>query len=239
MASSETDSPQGAPPGAAVPAPAASPQDVSALERALLEGLGVPDLHLPQGLTPELMETLGGVLRESVRGTMELLRVRSQTKSSVHADVTMIGAADVNPLKAAWDAEIALEHLLAPRREDTERRRPRAVLEAYQDLRLHDRGLAAGIHAAVAGLLARLAPETIERNAETPSALDQIMLGNKKARQWDLLLERYEDLSVQAKKDLWAPFEREFRRAYVAGQRGQEGSSAPATPSSARDVSEP
>src|SRR4051794_1236685 len=168
MASPDPDAPAGAPPAAPAPASnARAAEDVAPLERALLEGLGVPDLHLPQGLTPAVMETLGGVLRESVRGTMGLLRVRSQTKSSVHADVTMIGAADVNPLKAAWDAEVALEHLLAPRREDT---MPplRAVLEAYQDLRLHDRGLAAGIHAAVAGLLARLAPETIERDAETP-----------------------------------------------------------------------
>ncbi|MEO5701245.1 MAG: type VI secretion system-associated FHA domain protein TagH [Casimicrobiaceae bacterium] len=194
------------------------PIDRLALERAFLQGLGVADLHLPDGLTVELMRTMGALLRETTQGTIELLRVRAEAKSSLHADMTIIGFAAVNPLKAAWDADVALEHLLAPQRNDM-LDPVRAVKDAYDDLRLHDRGLAQAIHAAVSGLLTRFAPAELEKQAGEGSALGQLVPGSRKARLWDTLLERYEDFSIEAKQDFWSVFEQEFRRAYVAGQQ--------------------
>jgi hypothetical protein len=41
---------------------------------------------------------------------------------------------------------------------------------------------------------------------------------NRKARQWELLLELYEDIAKEAQEDFWSVFEREFRRAYSTGQ---------------------
>jgi len=195
--------------------------DCVTLERAFLRGLGVPDLHLPQGLTTDLMSSVGAILREGTQGTIELLRLRSEAKSSLHADMTMIGSAAVNPLKAAWDADVALEHLLAPQRNDM-MQAVRAVLDAYDDLRLHDRGLAAGIHAAVNGLLARFSPQEIEQRAGEATTLDRLVPGSLKARQWEVLLERYEDFSVEAKEDFWRAFELEFRRAYATGQQSRD-----------------
>ncbi|MEP7207317.1 MAG: type VI secretion system-associated FHA domain protein TagH [Casimicrobiaceae bacterium] len=197
---------------------AAPPIDRLALERAFLQGLGVADLHLPDGLTVELMQTMGGLLRETTQGTIELLRVRAEAKSSLHADMTIIGSAAVNPLKAAWDADVALEHLLAPQRNDM-LDPVRAVTDAYDDLRLHDRGLALAIHAAVSGLLTRFAPAELEKQAGEGSVLGQLVPGSRKARLWDTLLERYEDFSIEAKEDFWSVFEQEFRRAYAAGQQ--------------------
>ncbi|HZQ61231.1 MAG TPA: type VI secretion system-associated FHA domain protein TagH [Casimicrobiaceae bacterium] len=217
MADNDTPTP-GTPAAASGNSPGAPEAvDALALERAFLKGLGVPDLHLPQGLTTELMRNVGAILREATQGTIELLRLRSEAKSSLHADMTMIGSADVNPLKAAWDADVALEHLLAPQRNDI-MQPVRAVVDAYDDLRLHDQGLASGIHAAVNGLLARFAPDEIEQRAGAATALDRLVPGSHKARQWEVLLERYEDFSVEAKQDFWRAFELEFRRAYAAGQ---------------------
>lgn len=198
-----------------------NPPDPLALERALLQGLGVTDLHLPEGLTAPLMQTVGALLRETTQGTIDLLRLRAEAKSSLHADVTMIGARAVNPLKAAWDSDVALEHLLASQRNDM-MKPVRAVLDAYDDLRLHDRGLASGIQAAISGLLARFGPAEIEQRAGAASTLDHLLPGNRKARQWDLLIECYEDFSVEAKQDFWAVFEKEFRRAYISGQQAAE-----------------
>lgn len=188
------------------------------LQQALLDGLGVKDLPLPEGVTPELMQTIGALLRESMQGAIELLRLRAETKSSLHADMTMLGSRAINPLKAAWDADVALEHLLAPQRTDV-MKPVRAVVDAFDDLRMHDRGLAAGIEAAVRSLLERLSPEELERSAAGGSKLDSLLGGNRKAKQWDLLRERYDDLAVEGKQDFWAVFEKEFRRAYATGQR--------------------
>lgn len=200
---------------------AANAERLRALERALLEGLGIAESRLPGGLDAEFMTQLGQLLRETTRGTIELLRLRAEAKSSLHADVTMIGSRTINPLKAAWDAEVALRHLLAPQRGDM--MRPlQAVTDAYDDLRLHDRGLASGIQAALAGLLARFAPEEFERRLGPKSTMDSLLPGNRKARAWDLLKDLYEDLAIEAQQDFWAVFEKEFRRAYSTGQEAQD-----------------
>jgi type VI secretion system FHA domain protein len=193
--------------------------DTIALERALLEGLGVTDLHLQHGLDADLMQTIGALLREMTQGAIDLLRLRAEAKSSLHADMTILGTRVVNPLKSAWDADVALAHLLAPQRDDV-MKPVRAIVDAYDDLRLHDRGLAQGIQAALAGLLRQFGPEEVEAKAGPAGTFDAVMPVNRKARMWELLLERYEDFSVEARKDFWAVFEREFRRAYAMGHQG-------------------
>jgi|KBSSwiStaDraftv2_1062776.scaffolds.fasta_scaffold04491_9 FHA domain-containing protein len=186
------------------------------LQQALLKGLGVPDLELPGGLSPQLMEELGRMLREMTEGTVDMLRLRSQAKSSIHAEMTIIGPRAVNPLKAAWDVDVALRHLLAPQRTDL-MGPVRAVTDAYDDLRAHDRGLAAGIEAALQSLLQRFSPEQFDKRL-AGGALDRFLPANRKARQWELLLELYEDIAKEAQEDFWSVFEREFRRAYSTGQ---------------------
>jgi len=187
-----------------------------ALQQALLAGLGTPQLELPRGLDAALMEELGRLLREMTACTVEMLRLRAQTKSSIHAEMTIIGPRAVNPLKAAWDVDVALRHLLAPERSDL-MGPVRAVTDAYDDLRAHDRGLAAGIEAALASLLERFRPESFDQRVEG-GALDRFMPANRKARQWELLLDTYEDTAKEAQDDFWSVFEREFRRAYATGQ---------------------
>jgi FHA domain-containing protein len=187
-----------------------------ALLQALAEGLRMDKVEVPGGLTPEFMETLGRLLREVTQGTIDLLRIRAEAKSKMHANLTMIGSREINPLKAAWDAEVALQHLLAPQRADMLEPQ-RAMREACDDLRLHDRGLVAGIHAALTGLLARFDPATLEQRLGGNSRFESMMPGGGKARRWDQLVELYGDISVEAEQDFWALFDKEFLKAYAKG----------------------
>jgi len=187
------------------------------LQQAFLRGLGIPDAALAGGLTPDTMEEIGRLLREMTACTVDMLRLRSQAKSSIHAEMTIIGPRAVNPLKAAWDVDVALRHLLAPERADL-MAPVHAVTDAYDDLRAHDRGLAAGIHAALQTLLARFQPDVFDGKLGS-GALDRFLPANRKAKQWDLLLDAYEDTAREAKGDFWAVFEREFRVAYTSGQK--------------------
>jgi type VI secretion system FHA domain protein len=215
MASPAAPPPVQAPPPA-VAAPAAS-ADSDALMRAFLEGLHVPNLDVPGGLSPALMETVGALLREMTQGTIDLLRIRAEAKSRVHANLTMIGSREINPLKAAWDAEVALKHLLAPQRADM--LDPlRAMADACNDLRQHDRGLVAGIHAALTGLLARFDPAELEKRLSGNSRLDMMLPGGAKAKRWDMLVELYGDISVEAEQDFWSLFDKEFLKAYEEGR---------------------
>ncbi len=202
---------------AAAAAPRADAQRAQALGQALLKGLGVAELDLPNGVDARVMEDIGRLLREMTACTVDMLRLRAQAKSSIHAEMTIIGPRAVNPLKAAWDVDVALRHLLAPERTDL--MSPlRAVTDAYDDLRAHDRGLAAGIEAALQSLLQRFSPDAFDRRLEAKGALDRFLPANRKARQWDLLLDLYEDIAKEAQDDFWSVFEREFRRAYATGQ---------------------
>ena len=86
-----------------------------ALARALLAGAGIRGIDIPGGLTPQLMNQLGRLLREATGGLLDLLAARAMTKREVRADMTVIVAKDNNPLKFSPDMEAALTHLLVPR----------------------------------------------------------------------------------------------------------------------------
>ncbi len=187
------------------------------LRAALLAGLGA-DIDIPQKLSPEFMQALGAIIRDVTSGTMELLRLRAEAKSSLHADMTMLDARAINPLKAAWDVDVALQHLFAPQRADIQ---PplKAMAEAYDDLRTHDRDLVASVRAALRGLLARFDPAQLANRPGAESMIDSILPANKKARRWDSFVDVYADVRVEAEQDFWSVFENELRRAYQAQDR--------------------
>lgn len=84
------------------------------LLRAFLTGAGIePDQSMV--LTPQLMNQIGRLLRESTQGTLDLLRARTLAKQEIRAEMTMIAPRENNPLKFSPTVEAALTHLLAPR----------------------------------------------------------------------------------------------------------------------------
>lgn len=209
-------------PAAESHAPAAPPREVAAspvsadedaLLRAFLNGLGMPDLALPHGLTPATMEAVGRLLREATEGTLALLLARAVTKREVRAEVTMIVSRDNNPLKFSPNVEAALAHLLAPRGKGF---LPpvEAMRDAYDDLRSHELGFMAGMRAALAGVLHRFDPAVLEQRLSGKSMLDSLLPMNRRARLWDLYTELYREIASEAEDDFHALFGREFLRAY-------------------------
>jgi FHA domain-containing protein len=205
--------------GVATPTPPAAPDargaDSEALLRALLHGAGVGSLAIPGGLTPQRMFELGQMLRTAIQGVLDLLTARAMAKREVRADMTIIVAADNNPLKFSPNLEAALSHLLAPRGRGF---MPpvRAVGDAYENLRSHQIGFMAGMHSALAVVLARFDPHQLESRLTDKSVFDSIMPMNHKAKLWDLYAELYGEISREAEDDFHSLFGREFLRAYQA-----------------------
>jgi FHA domain-containing protein len=203
------------------PRPAPSPSPVvslpvdTSLLQAFLEGAGIPDAHLPSGLTPELMKMVGALLREAVQGALDLLRVRNLMKSEMRAEVTVIMPTDNNPLKFSPTVEAALLQLLAPQGHGFTPPVP-AMKNAYRDLCAHQLGFLAGMRAALDEVLARFSPEELQRRLADASVLDSVLPMNRKAKQWDLFVERYEEVAGEAREDFNAAFGKAFRRAYEA-----------------------
>jgi type VI secretion system FHA domain protein len=208
-----------APAPAARAAPAATPRAATASEaellRAFLAGAGVPDLELRGPLTPELMHTIGQLLRAATQGTQDLLLARALIKREVQAAVTMIVARENNPLKFSPSVEVALAHLLAPRGQGF-MAPVAAIKDACDDLRAHQFAVMAGMRAALDGVLRRFDPVQLERRLSEKSVLDALLPMNRKSRLWDLFGELYKDLSQEAQDDFQALFGKEFLRAYEA-----------------------
>ena len=216
--------PRPVPQPAGPPAPAPSMQKVAvgpagprdeALLKAFLLGAGIPGTPSVKSLSPDMMEAIGKLLREAVQGTLDLLRARGLTKSEMRADVTMIMAQDNNPLKFSPTVEAALTHLLAPQVHGFI---PplRAMKDAYDDLRAHQLGFLAGMRAALEEVLARFGPRELDKRLSAQSMLDDLLPMNRKAKLWDLFIERHAALTAEAREDFNAAFGKAFRRAYEA-----------------------
>ena len=213
-----TVSAPGAPHPAAFGAATASPLPANTggdpLLQALLRGAGVRDLALPGGLTPQAMEDLGQVMRETMRGMLDLLASRASAKQQVQADATTINARANNPLKFAPDLDAALTHMLLPRGEGF---MPplQAVADACESLRAHQLGFVAGMRAALSAVLARFDPQQLEGRLTESSIADSLVPGSHKAKLWSLYEEIYAQIASEAATDFHALIGAEFLRGYL------------------------
>ena len=157
------------------PASVLNDSDRQELLRAFLAGAGVPKLDMPGGLTPQLMRVFGQLLREATQGTLDLLVARAIAKRELRAELTTIQPRENNPLKFSPDVEAALGHLLAPEGVGF-MTPPRAMRDAYDDLRAHQLAVVAGMRAALAGVLARFGPEELERRLAKKGLLGSLVL---------------------------------------------------------------
>jgi FHA domain-containing protein len=201
-------------PAAPKPRPSAPAAPAAeALMQSFLEGLGTPSLQLANGLTPEMMQRVGVLLREATKGTLDLLRARATTKREVRASVTMIVARNNNPLKFSPDVSAALGYLIRPP-EQGFMQPAEAMRDAYDDLRAHQMGMMAGMRTALAAVLARFAPDQLEERLTQKSVMDSLLPTNRKAKLWDLFHELYRDIAQEAEDDFHSLFGREFLRGY-------------------------
>lgn len=211
IVSEQAEPPASPPPAAVQPAPAL-PAGSNELLDAFQRGLGV-QLPLAGGLSPELMEQVGVMLREATQGTLDLLKARALTKREVRAEATMIVSQGNNPLKFSPDIAFALAQLLTNRSKGF-MRCEEAMRDAYDDLRAHQFGFMAGMRAALAGVLKRFEPAELEARVVQRRLLDNLLPASRKARLWDLFEEQYSEISREAADDFHALFGQEFLRAY-------------------------
>jgi predicted component of type VI protein secretion system len=201
-------------PGApAEPRPAvAASHDAAALQQAFFEGLGVPGLRMAD-LDEAQMRLIGQLMREAVRGSVELLVARAALKREMRAEMTMIVARENNPLKFSPTVEVALQHLLgtptpgfmAP---------ATAMRDAFDDLRAHQLGVMAGMRAALEGVLQRFDPQQLEGKLTRKSAIASLIPATRKARLWELFQELFAQLQSEAQDDFDELFGRAFLKAY-------------------------
>jgi FHA domain-containing protein len=196
------------------------------LLEAFRRGLAAPALEMP-ALTPEVMELIGQLLSEAVRGTVDLLHARTTLKHELRAEVTTIVPRNNNPLKFSPNAEIALQHLLAPPARGFIAAAP-AMRDAYDDLRAHQFAFVAGMQAVLEAALQRFDPVALEGRLGDPSLLHSLLPTARHARLWEMFTEHHARIRNEAADDFHGLFGKAFLGAYdehverLRKQRGAE-----------------
>lgn len=188
--------------------------DPQALLEAFREGLAAPGVRI-DALTPDFMRLLGQLLQASTSGTVELLLTRAAVKREVRATSTVLVAQENNPLKFSPNGAAALAHLLAPAAPGFMPAVP-AVRDAFEDLGAHQAGLAAGMRAALDGVLARFDPEALESRLVQRSFLQTLVPGKRQSRMWEAFGQFYAQIRQEAQDDFQTLLGKEFLKAYEA-----------------------
>ena len=193
------------------PGPAGAASAVASADdlRAFLEGAGIE----ASCITPEMLGSLGAIVRTVVQGVVDILRARAEIRREFRMNVTLAQADENNPLKFSANAEDALYNILVKRNAAFLAAVP-AFEEAFDDLRGHQLAMLKGLRAGYQHMLERFDPRTLERrfeSAEKAAGLKGLMGGSK-------MWEQYRSWFAQMTEDEGDGFRRffgdEFAEAY-------------------------
>lgn len=196
------------------PVPAAPEASLApeAARQAFYRGLGVAPP--PSGGDPEAeIEALGRRFRLLADGLVMLLRARAREKNSVRVAQTVIGSADVNPLKFSATSDEAVGALVAPRGKGY--LDPEAAISAgFRDLSDHQLRTWAGLQSALRRMIDRFDPKSFESEADAAGLMKALLSGGRNARLWQLYTDRYRDIAKSAEDRFLGDVGADFRAAY-------------------------
>ncbi|MEI5677258.1 MULTISPECIES: type VI secretion system-associated FHA domain protein TagH [unclassified Mesorhizobium] len=192
--------------------PAGAPSD-GALRDAFLRGMGLNAAALPTNDAIAEMEEFGREYRLMMDGLMQLLRKRAEEKGNARIAQTVVQASGVNPLKFLPTVEDALETLIA---ESSPGFLPAdaAIKDAVRDLAHHHVSAWRGIQGALRHMIDRFDPATIEAELKSHSKADVLLAGGRRAKLWDLYLQRHREIATNAETRFMGEIGADFRNAY-------------------------
>jgi predicted component of type VI protein secretion system len=182
---------------------------------AFLQGAGLHESEISEINEAEIMQLAGQLLRESVQGIRDLLKIREDLIFHFRVErETRFGPENNNPLKFALNTEEALKKLLRKQAMPGYLAPRQAMKEALQDLRGHEMAIVVGIKAALKEIFKRFNPEVFEQRWVEMSLLDTFIPIYHKARCWSLFKIRFKELVQEAEDDFDEFFVRAFANAY-------------------------
>ncbi|UPG84792.1 type VI secretion system-associated FHA domain protein TagH [Luteibacter aegosomatis] len=141
-------------------------------------------------------------------GVMDVLRARAELKNGFRMPATLIRRTENNPLKFAPSAREAMSRLLAPPGEAFLSGEA-AIVDAMDDIRLHQVALLAGVRAAFDDLVAQFDPDRFEDGAKR----SRFGFGTGKGA-WERYRAHFDGLAGDPDERFRRLFGDEFARAY-------------------------
>ncbi|MFI3189495.1 hypothetical protein BCS42_13120 [Crenothrix sp. D3] len=176
----------------------------SQLFNAFLHGAAVECREIRPEQQAETLHRIGQMFRKLIDGTIAVLRSRAEFKSLCRVNMTVIKAANNNPLKFTVSTDDVLRQLLE-NKTDGFLASTVAIEEAFTDIMNHQLAMQAGIQASLTDLLRTFDPKIIEKQFE------QGLVLQKKSKCWDKYEETYRNTVEDAVDNF---FGEEFVKAY-------------------------
>ncbi len=174
---------------------------------------GLPEEAIATRDAGELAEMLGAVMGLVVAEMWQLLEARRETKRMVRcSDPTMTKAENNNPLKFAPTPQDALRQMFGPPSRAYLAAGP-ALHQGFADLARHQIDTIAAMQGAIRLLIEDLDPREIERAHGSDRGL-AAMLGARKAKLWDIYVERWRTKARSHDDGLFGAYMDYFSKCY-------------------------
>jgi type VI secretion system protein ImpI len=167
-------------------------ESAAAFVRQLARSAGLSEDLFERTNPADLAQQIGIALRLLAENLMQLLSARQQAKgfarSSSH---TIVEATDNNPLKLSPSAHDALAIMFGPVNSaylDAHR----AILQAFEDLKVHQIQTYSAMQQALAIIVEDLDPKKMERETEGAAGISSLFQ-SRNAKLWDAYKARWED----------------------------------------------
>jgi type VI secretion system FHA domain protein len=179
----------------------------------LYEKLGLPKEFMSTVDKETFAEDIATVMLSTTKGVMSLLASRTAFKQESRLSATLIQPRSNNPIKFSIDPEDTLEMLLVKKKKGYMTTGD-AYDEALKDIQLHQMAFMSGLQGTLVGLLAELAPESIEKQINEKSKL--FMGLNANSQCWQLYKEKQNTLAKSVTENLNEILGSYFSDAYQA-----------------------
>jgi len=178
----------------------------------LIEAMGLDNKNLVDAEISQINQVVGEVVREMVSGLMQVLGSRSTIKNEFRMNVTTIQPVENNPLKFSANIDDALENMFI-KQGNAYKKPVEAVKESFEGIAEHQVAILAGIRAAFKGVIERFDPTILEQRFSKQKK-GSIIPVSQKAKNWELYLEYYNELSGDIDNSFQYLFGDEFVQAY-------------------------
>jgi type VI secretion system protein ImpI len=193
----------------------AQPDSVRAREvlDRIAQAAGVPPDVFTSRNPDELADEIGAVLRLVAENLGQMLASRAESKTLMRSSSrTMIRAVENNPLKFAGSPAEALGIMFGPRTRNY--LDARATIErSFGDLKTHQILTFSAMQGALDALFEDLAPERIDHSVEPEKGIGAL-ISSRKAKLWDIYVERWRAKTKRADGRLLEAFIALFAQAY-------------------------
>jgi type VI secretion system protein ImpI len=190
-----------------------APSDASDVLSRIAAAAGIPGTVFSRRDGDEVATEIGAALRATASHLAHLLNSRAETKTLMRSSSrTMVRAIDNNPLKFTGTPEEALTIMFGPRTA-TYMDAITALEQSFSDVESHQLLTFAAMQRALDALFAELAPEKIDSAVAPDRGLGALVV-SRKAKLWDIYVERWRAQSKRSDGRLTEGFMALFAEAY-------------------------